>query len=145
MGDTAQAPEGAQSGDPIDPGEAQGFSTTGKLAVIATMIAVITCAHFLMPLDLPIVHDFMDRLYYFPIILAAFWFGIRGGLASGLLSMALYIPHIIQWELYGHLHEHPAYGNKYAEAAVFPMLGLFVGFLSNAIHQRNLSLKQAYL
>jgi signal transduction histidine kinase len=86
----------------------------------------------------------MDRGYYVPIALAAFWFGSRGSIAVGLVSVLLYAPHIAQFEFFGSAHAHHSYGNKYAEAVLFPLFGLFVGRLIDLIRAKTASLSGAY-
>jgi hypothetical protein len=41
-------------------------------------------------------HEISQRLYYLPIIYAAYRYGLRGGLTASLVSAALYFPHIVQ-------------------------------------------------
>jgi hypothetical protein len=40
-------------------------------------------------------HDIYQRVYYFPIILAALWFGARGGLLTAILIAIAYFPHAL--------------------------------------------------
>lgn len=56
-------------------------------------IVAITAAHFSVGMDHHWLHDVLRRLYYIPIVLAAFAFGARGALASSLLVSLLYAPH----------------------------------------------------
>jgi signal transduction histidine kinase len=115
-----------------------------RLIMLAALLVGLSAAHYTTPLNVPLAHDIMDRGYYVPIALAAFWFGSKGSIAVGLASMLLYVPHIVQFELSGHGHEHAAYGNKYAEAVIFPIFGLFVGRLIDVIRARTASLSRAY-
>lgn len=69
-----------------------------RLAVILGAIIGITLLHYSTPLTKPMLHDVFQRLYYLPIILAAFWFGLKGGIGTALIVTIVYAPHIIfQW------------------------------------------------
>ena len=70
--------------------------------LLLAFIIGISMLHYLTPLNLPFLHDIYQRLYYLPIILAAFWYGLRGGLVCSSLVSITYAPHILfQWG--GHL------------------------------------------
>jgi signal transduction histidine kinase len=57
------------------------------------MIAVISLLHYNTAWHIHALHGIYRRLYYFPIILAAFRGETRGGLLAALLVVALYVPH----------------------------------------------------
>lgn len=65
------------------------------IVVITIMLAAITALHTLTTADTPtqaMLHDFYRRLYYIPILYAAFLYGARGGLAVAAASALLYLP-----------------------------------------------------
>jgi len=65
------------------------------VVIIAIMLVAITALHSLTTTDTPtqaMLHDFYRRLYYIPILYAAFIFGARGGLAAAAASAVLYLP-----------------------------------------------------
>lgn len=97
-----------------------------RILLLALFIVGISLSHYLTPLRLPMLHDILQRLYYLPIILAAFWFGVRGGLVSSIVVSILYAPHIIfQWGM------HPALElEKYLEIVMYNVVGGVTGFLS---------------
>src|SRR5512146_315354 len=97
-----------------------------RILLLALFIVGISLSHYLTPLRLPMLHDILQRLYYLPIILAAFWFGVRGGLISSVVVSILYAPHIIfQWG------GHPALEmEKYLEIVLYNVVGGITGFLS---------------
>jgi signal transduction histidine kinase len=83
-------------------------------------------------LHLPVLHDIFQRLYYIPIILAAFWFGLRGGLLSAIVVSILYAPHILfQWGAH-----HPLEMEKFLEIVLYNIVGGITGFLSQLGAQR---------
>jgi len=94
-------------------------------ALVACVIA-ISLLHYTTPLRLSMLHDIFQRLYYLPIILAAFWFGFRGGIGCAILVTLCYAPHILfQWG--GHLSMEM---EKYLEVLLYNVVGGITGFLS---------------
>lgn len=102
------------------------LETPIRLFVILAAIVGISLLHYLTPLSKPVLHDIYQRLYYLPIILAAFWFGLRGGIGTAMIVSILYAPHIIfQWG------GHPAMEmEKYLEILLYNLVGGITGFLS---------------
>lgn len=101
-------------------------STLMRLVLLAVSILGISLSHYLTPLHLPMLHDILQRLYYIPIILAAFWFGLRGGLISSIVVSIMYAPHILfQWGLHPSLEL-----EKFLEILLYNVVGGITGFLS---------------
>ena len=66
--------------------------------IIALVIIGITTCHYATPTSYQPLHELYKVLYFLPIILAAFGFGLRGGLSTALVITVLYLPHIMfQW------------------------------------------------
>lgn len=65
------------------------------LAIIAGLMAVITLLHFYTDVRATAIHILYRRLYYIPIIYAAFRFGLRGGVATSIAASLLFSPHIV--------------------------------------------------
>ena len=65
------------------------------IAVIGALIALITFLHYTTPTTKWQYHLIFMQAYFIPIILAAFRFGVRGGLGSALAVSAFYLPHIM--------------------------------------------------
>ena len=57
------------------------------------VVGLITLAHYNTAFHIHALHGIYRRLYYFPIIIAAFRGGTRGGLAFALMVCAVYLPH----------------------------------------------------
>jgi signal transduction histidine kinase len=90
------------------------------------------------PLHLHYLHDIFQRLYYLPIILAAFWFGLRGGLCCSLIVSIVYAPHILfQWG--GHLTMEM---EKYMEIIIYNTVGGVTGLLSQRERERSVELQK---
>ena len=101
-----------------------------RLQVIAIGLGVlsVTALHMLTPLDRIVLHEIYQRLYYIPIIAAAFLFGLRGGLFAAIFASVAYIPHIsLHWQ-----HVHYDYAiNQYAEIVLFNVVGGIMGLLGD--------------
>ena len=79
--------------DPNDAAAAERRRKLRDILVIAAMLIVITALHtFTVNSGNAQYHDFYRRLYYIPILYAAFVFGLRGGLLTAIASAALYMP-----------------------------------------------------
>jgi signal transduction histidine kinase len=68
-----------------------GFFQRYWLAI--ALILVISLLHYNTHWHIHALHGIYRRLYYFPIILAAFRGGPVGGVGAALLVIALYVPH----------------------------------------------------
>jgi signal transduction histidine kinase len=109
-----------------------------RFLLLISFVVGISLLHYSTPLTLPMLHDIFQRLYYIPIILAAFWFGFRGGIACALVVSILYAPHILfQWG--GHLTMEL---EKYLEIILYNVVGGVTGFLSQKEETRRLQLQQ---
>ena len=106
--------------------------------ILFVCIIGISLLHYLTPLNLPFLHDIYQRLYYLPIILAAFWFGFRGGLACSVFVSIVYAPHILfQWG--GHMTMEM---EKYLEIILYNVVGGITGFLSQRERERSAELQE---
>jgi signal transduction histidine kinase len=107
-------------------------STLLRVALLAASILGISLLHYLTPLHRPVLHDIFQRLYYIPIIYAAFWFGLRGGLASSIVVSILYAPHILfQWGGGPFLEM-----EKFLEIVLYNVVGGITGYLSQREEER---------
>ena len=99
-----------------------------KYASILVLIVVISVFHYRTSVDVDhrYLHEIYQRVYYIPILLAAFWYGPLGGAIAALLTSALYVYHIrVHW---AHL---PNYAfNQYAEIILYHVIAVTIGFLS---------------
>ena len=102
------------------------------LGLIAAIVG-ISSLHYVTAPSRVVLHELYNYLCYVPIILAAYWYGIWGGLAGAALTSALFIPHIR-----GAWATNAAYSaSQYAQVFVFHLLGLTVGWLAGT--QRRLT------
>lgn len=94
-------------------------------AVPALLIVAISIAHYTASASVHIPHDIFRRLYYLPIILAAFTYGLRGGVAAALATTLCYLPHAL-----GHISHDPAAPvDKGLELLLYNVVGVVTGLL----------------
>src|SRR6185369_12201032 len=112
--------------------------TVFRIGLLALSILGISLLHYLTPLHLHYLHDIFQRLYYLPIILAALWFGFRGGLVCSLAVSVVYAPHILfQWG--GNLTMEM---EKYLEIVMYNVVGGVTGLLAQRERERSLELQK---
>jgi len=98
-------------------------------------VLVISTAHFATPPSYDWLHDVLRRLYYIPIIVGAFLFGLRGALLTSLVATVLYLPHAF-WLTGPHAHHHgmmnadpTGTANKILELLLYNVVALVTGLL----------------
>jgi len=70
-----------------------------KITLIVILVVGISCLHYGTNLSQRYLHIFYRELYFLPIILAGFWFGLRGALATSLTITALFFPFMLtHWQ-----------------------------------------------
>jgi signal transduction histidine kinase len=106
--------------------------------ILASSVIGVSLLHYLTPLHLPYLHDILQRLYYLPIILAALWYGFRGGLFCSIIVSIAYAPHLLfQWG--GHLAMEM---EKYLEILLYNIVGGVTGLLSQRERERTVELQK---
>ena len=109
-----------------------------RVPLLAIFIVAISLLHYLTPLPLHYLHDIFQRLYYLPIILAAIWFGLRGGLTCSLVVSMAYAPHILfQWGGGMTLEM-----EKYLEIVLYNVVGGVTGLLAQRERERSVQLQK---
>ena len=98
-------------------------------------VLAVTVAHFGTPMEHEWLHDVLRRLYYIPIIVGAFLFGLRGALLTALVVTVLYLPHAF-WMTGPHAHHHgmmhaapTGTANKILELVLYNVVALVTGLL----------------
>ena len=70
-----------------------------RVILLAVLVAGITLLHYFTEWQVHYYHIFYQGLYFLPVMLAAFWFGLRGALWVSLSITILYLPFtIIHWK-----------------------------------------------
>jgi signal transduction histidine kinase len=93
--------------------------------LVALLVMIVTALHYVTAVHWHAAHGIYRRLYYFPIILAAFRGGWPAGLTTSLVVGALYLPHALG-EV-GHDPGSPL--EKGLEMALYVAVGLVCGVL----------------
>lgn len=90
---------------------------------IGALILAISVLHYTTPTTSWQFHLVYMQAYFIPIILAAFLFGVKGGLGSALIISLIYLPHImLQW---GGLVENNLM--RFLQIVLFNVLGYVTG------------------
>ena len=97
--------------------------------VVLLTVAIVTMLHYNTAIHIHAAHGIYRRLYYFPIILAAFKGGRRAGVGTALLVCAVYVPHAVGW--IGFDPAGPV--EKTLEMALYLAIGLLTGTLTSRI------------
>jgi signal transduction histidine kinase len=96
------------------------------LGLVAALAAISALHYSTSPIHI-IEHEIYRYLYYAPIIVGAYWYGVGGGLLTAVLASLAYLPHIrVAWA-----PNVPYTVNLYAQLMVFHLLGLSVGLLAS--------------
>lgn len=111
----------------------------GRWALVAVYLAIaaISVAHYVAPVHAHQLHDIYRRLYYLPIIVAAFQGGWRGGLLAAAVVNAAYAPHA-----FGHISHDPASPTqKILEMLLYFAVGLVTGSLVSRLQRTQRELR----
>lgn len=102
------------------------FLTRRAFAALWVPIAAVTAAHYLTGESLHWLHDIWRRLYYLPIILGAFSFGLRGSTWAAVVVAVVYAPHA--FTTFATID--PAHGiEKTLEMVLYLVVGVVTGAL----------------
>lgn len=70
-----------------------------KLVLVGTLVVLISVLHLTTQISRHHYHVFYRELYFVPVILAAFWFGLRGALITSTSISAVYLPIVLlHWQ-----------------------------------------------
>ena len=65
-----------------------------RVGLIAVALTAVTAVHWVTDPHLGLLHGILGHLYLLPILLASFWFGLKGGVATAVVSALVYAPHL---------------------------------------------------
>ncbi|MCK5195011.1 MAG: DUF4118 domain-containing protein [Desulfobulbaceae bacterium] len=112
-----------------------------KISLIIVLVAITTILHFATKQSQFYYHIVLRELYFLPILLAAFWYGIRGGLVSSVGISVLYLPLVIMhWQGFS-----PEDLDKSLEIILFNVVALVMGALSDREKKRVREKQEAIL
>ena len=98
-----------------------------KITLIVLLILIFNYLHYEISAPLTNLHHIIFRLNYLPIVVAAFWYGWRGGVGAALLTTLVLLP-----DLFLHHWTMPLDLNSYLEILLYNMVGAVTGALSSA-------------
>ncbi len=102
-------------------------TTLWRWVGLLAALTVVSVLHYTTDADRAWLHNIYQRLYYAPIVMGAYWFGIRGGLLTAVAAAVAYYPHILHtWG-----DNEPYAASQYVELVIFPCAGLLVGVLAD--------------
>lgn len=105
-------------------------------------VAVIGALHYATGSEHSWAHDVLRRLYYLPILFAAFSRGALGGLAVALITSASYVPHAFFMHHHG-AHDPASTPNKLLEIVLYNAIGLLAGILADREARRRREVERA--
>jgi two-component system sensor histidine kinase HydH len=112
-----------------------------KILVLAGLLALITLFHYMTwGVQAGILHGILGHLYILPIILGAYWYGIKGGVTVAVGSAVLFSPH-----LFHHWHDPLVEVYNYIEIFLFLLIGGATGVLSQMERGQRLRYEEALL
>jgi signal transduction histidine kinase len=110
-----------------------------KMGLIVSAVFLISLFHYMTVPAAGMRHVIYRELYILPIILGAFWFGIRGGLATAVVISILYGPLVLMWP--DRLTPHDL-GNI-LEIFFFNLIGGLLGWLKDREALQQVRLREA--
>ena len=108
-----------------------------RAAGLAASIAAISVLRYVTGPSSNLLHELALNLYYIPILVAAYWYGVFGGLFIAAISSAAYLNRATQMV--------STYDpGRLAEVAVFHLVAIVVGLLANAQRRANDDLRTSH-
>jgi two-component system, NtrC family, sensor histidine kinase HydH len=109
-----------------------------RFMIIAGTVALVAALHYLTPLRQPFFYELFSRLFYVPIFLGAFWFGLRGGIAVSALVAFMYLPHVVL----GWGSDKGLFYDQLLEVVLFSIAGPVVGALTDREHRQRARIQE---
>ena len=111
----------------LNTSSSQGSTKPSPWVIVGIIVLIVgaTTLHYASGHDVQRPHLVARRLYYLPIVLAAFAYGMRGGLLTAILVTLLWIPHAF---LMMHGDPTPTI-DKLFEIVLYLVMGLLTGTL----------------
>jgi two-component system, NtrC family, sensor histidine kinase HydH len=100
-----------------------------EAAVLFLIVILITLLHYSKVAGSnALIHEISQRLYYIPIVYAAYRFGLRGSILISFVSGVIYLLHISMHAL----DSEKVVINQYAEVLMFQVVGIVTGLFAQA-------------
>lgn len=96
-----------------------------RVGLIGGLLVAISLLHYLTASYMIEHHAVHRRLYYLPLVLGAFWYGIKGAVAVSISAIALYLSFtLFHWQ--GSWHDF----DTILEGGLYVFIALTLGFLA---------------
>ena len=96
-----------------------------RAAILVGMLVAIAVLRYITPPPESLPHQLSLNLYYIPILIAAYWYGVAGGLLIAVVSSIVYLNHVTSMV--------STYDTaRVAEVAIFHLVAITVGVLASA-------------
>ena len=96
-----------------------------KIGILTILVGITTVLHYSTQHSQMYLHLIYREFYFLPIILAGFWYGLRGGLITSLSITALYLPFtMLSWNSFS-----PDDLAKVIEIVLFNVIAILLGML----------------
>lgn len=110
-----------------------------KVVIIAVLITGVLCLNYLTPLTTGYRHALYRALLYLPLLLGAFWFGIKGAVYVAACVILLFVPYALRhWDGFSLEDFH-----QILEAVLYLAFALTAGILVERERKKNRALLQA--
>jgi signal transduction histidine kinase len=110
-----------------------------RIPVLAGLLAFVTLVHYLVGgARAGMLHSILGHLYIVPIIMGAYWFGMKGGVFVSIASTVLYSPH-----LFFHWTDPFLDVYNFVEIFLFLLIGGVTGVLSQMERNQRMRYEQA--
>lgn len=98
-----------------------------RICIIACLVVGISFLIYFTNQDSHYLHIFYRGLLFLPVMLASFWFGLRGGLATSLSICVLYLPYVLtMWTAFSVMDF-----DRIIDFALYNLVALVMGILSD--------------
>jgi two-component system sensor histidine kinase HydH len=105
---------------------AKRFEHVLKWCCLGATILLVWLLRYLVSPSHVVAEAILGRLYYLPIVLAAWWYGPAGGILAAVVTAAAYLSYLPS----GRPYEAAYAASQGAEAVVFLFLGVSVGVIA---------------
>jgi two-component system, NtrC family, sensor histidine kinase HydH len=114
------------------------MSRKKKIVTVVVLIVGISALHYITNIALDYRHVVLRDIYFLPIFLAAFWFGLKGGILASLSATAFYLPFtFIYWS-----HFASDDMNRIMQMILFNVVAVVIGLLVDRQRAENKRLRE---
>lgn len=112
------------------------MNTKSRVLLIILLIMSVAVPHYLTAMSRHKYHILCQGLFFLPVILGGFWFGVRGGLAAAIGISVVLVPFIVMhWNAFSSDDF-----NSIMEVVLYNAVGVILGILRDReqVHQERL-------